>query len=144
MHTLKTTTFVSAALLSLLLSACGGSGSPYPGDGSATTSSSVSSGSVDTTVPKAIGFGSGSNFTEGTIGVGNGSTNLAPGASTLLTINIVSSTNTLVTTPVQVTFNSNCYAAGEALLANGAEATNKVTTDIGQATITYAQGLCWR
>ncbi|HCS63490.1 MAG TPA: hypothetical protein DIW64_05050 [Cellvibrio sp.] len=140
MHTLKTTTIVSAAVLSLLLSACGGGGdSPLLNTGN--SSSSVSSGTVDTTEPRAIGFGSGSNFTDGTIGV-NGGSDLAPGTSTILTINIVSSTNTLVTTPVQVTFNSSCYAAGEAELTKGTETTNKVTTDIGQATITYTAKGC--
>lgn len=140
MHTLKTTTIVSAVVLSLLLSACGGgSDSPLINNGN---TSSASSGSVDTTDPKAIGFGNGSSFTEGVIGVGNGSTNLAPGASTNLTINIVSGTNTLVTTPVQVTFNSSCYAAGEAVLTRGVDVTNKVTTEIGQATITYSAKGC--
>jgi hypothetical protein len=138
MHTLKTTTIVSAAFISLLLSACGGgSDSPLLNSGN---SSTASSGSVSTTDPTAIGFGSGSSFTEGAIGAGN--TNLAPGASTTLTINIVSSTNTLVTTPIQVTFNSGCYASGEAVLSQGTEITNKVTTDIGQASITYAAKGC--
>lgn len=136
MHTLKTTTIVSAAVLSLLLSACGGGGdSPLLNGGN-----NSSGGSVDTTDPRAIGLGSGSSFTEGAIGVAN--KNLAPGASTNLTINIVSSTNTLVTTPVQVTFNSSCYAAGEAVLTQGTEVTNKVATDIGQATITYSAKGC--
>ncbi|MDO8341603.1 MAG: hypothetical protein Q7T48_00225 [Cellvibrio sp.] len=138
MHTLKTTTIVSAAVLSLLLSACGGGGdSPLINPGN---SSTASSGSVNTTDPAAIGFGSGSSFTEGAIGAGN--TDLMPGASTNLTINIVSSTSTLVTTPIQVTFNSSCYASGEAVLSQGTEMTNKVTTDIGQASITYAAKGC--
>ena len=146
MHTLKKTTIVSAALISLLLSGCGGSSDIGGGSGNTSanssnlSSSSVSSGAIDTTSPEKIGFGSGSSFVEGTIGVGNG--NLSPGGTTNLTINIVSSTDTLVTTPVEVIFNSRCYAAEEATLSAGGTSTNKVTTEIGQATISYKAAGC--
>lgn len=141
MQTLKTTTIVSAAALSLLLSACGGGGdSPLvtgPGN-----SSSVSSGTVDTTTPTSIGLGSGADFVAGQIGVGIGNTTLSPGGTTTLTINVVSPTNTLVTNPVNVTFNSVCVASGEAILKNGTTVTNSVATNNGQATITYTANGC--
>ncbi|WP_331344700.1 hypothetical protein [Cellvibrio sp. UBA7661] len=139
MHTLKTTTIVSAAALSLLLSACGGgSDSPLISGGS----SSVSSGTVDTTTPTSIGLGSGADFVSGQIGVGIGNATLSPGGSTTLTINVVSPTNTLVTNPVNVTFNSVCVASGEAILKNGDTTTNNVSTSNGQATITYTANGC--
>ncbi|WP_049631710.1 hypothetical protein [Cellvibrio sp. pealriver] len=139
MHTLKTTTIVSAAALSLLLSACGGGGdSPLINGGS----SSVSSGTVDTTTPTSIGLGSGADFVAGQIGVGIGNATLSPGGSTTLTINVVSPTNTLVTNPVNVTFNSVCVASGEAILKNGDTTTNNVSTTNGQASITYTANGC--
>lgn len=140
MHTLKTTTIVSAALISLLLSACGGSGSPMSNQGG--SSSSVSSGTVDTTTPTAIGLGSGSDFVAGQIGSGIGSATLSPGGITTLTVNVVSPTNTLVTNPISIIFNSVCVANGEAILKNGDVATNSVSTNNGQATITYTANGC--
>jgi len=139
MHTLKTTKIVSAALISLLLSGCGGSSSLSPSQGA---SSSISSGTVDTTTPTAIGLGSGSDFVAGQIGVGIGSTTLSPGGSTTLTVNVVSPTNTLVTNPISITFNSVCVAAGEAILKSGDTVTNNVSTTNGQATITYTANGC--
>lgn len=138
MHTLKTTTIVSAALISLLLSACGGSGSPISNQGS----SSVSSGTVDTTTPTSIGFGSGSDFAAGQIGTGIGNATLSPGGSTTLTVNVVSPTNTLVTNPINITFNSVCVAAGEAILKSGDNVINNISTTNGQATITYTANGC--
>jgi hypothetical protein len=137
MQILKTTTIVS--VLSLLLSACGGgSDSPLVGGGS----SSISSGTVDTTTPTSIGLGSGADFVAGQIGVGIGNATLSPGGTTTLTVNVVSPTNTLVTNPVNVTFNSVCVASGEAVLKNGTTVTNSVATNNGQATITYTANGC--
>ena len=138
MHTLKTTTIVSAAFISLLLSACGGSGSPISSQGS----SSVSSGTVDTTTPTSIGFGSGSDFASGQIGTGIGNATLSPGGSTTLTVNVVSPTNTLVTNPINITFNSVCVAAGEAILKSGDSVISNISTTNGQATITYTANGC--
>jgi hypothetical protein len=150
MHTLKTTTIVSAALISLLLSACGGDGSQVANQGGqSSNSSSVSSGStsssgvVNTTDPKAIGFGSGSSFIEGAIGVGVGDGTLAAGGQTTLTVNIVSETNTLVTQDMTVTFNSVCVAAGEAQLTTQlGESARSITTTGGEATIVYTAKGC--
>jgi hypothetical protein len=143
MHTLKTTTIVSAALISLLLSACGGSGSPLSNQGG-TSSNSVSSGAIDTTSPAFIGFGFDSSFVEGQIGVSIGAATLSPGGSTNLTVNIVSSTKTLASAPMQITFNSPCIASGEAKLTNstGGSTSNIVSSNFGEATITYTANGC--
>ncbi len=140
MHTLKTTTIVSAALLSILLSACGGSSS-ISNQGSS-SSSSVSSGAIDTTSPAYIGYGSDNNFADGQIGVSIGAATLSPGGSTNLTVNIVSSTKTLASTSLQVTFNSPCIASGEAKLTANNIASNVVTSTFGEATVTYTANGC--
>ncbi|HEX7762523.1 MAG TPA: hypothetical protein VF433_02780, partial [Cellvibrio sp.] len=149
MQTLKTTTIVSAAFLSLLLSACGGGGSspldPRPNSSSSSSAGQLSSGaasSIDTISPADIGRGDGSTFVSGEIATSHTTAELAAGASTNLSVSIVSSTNTLITTPIEVTFNSRCLAAGEATLTSGATTTNKVSTDIGQAGITYTAKGC--
>jgi hypothetical protein len=154
MRTLKTTTIVSAAILSLLLSACGGGGSspldPPRASSSATTSSSPNPGSsgasssIDTTSPAEIGRGDGDTFVAGQIAVSHTTAELPAGAATTLTVSIVSSTNTLVTAPVEVTFNSRCYGSDEATLTvgNSTTNTNKVTTDLGQARVTYTAKGC--
>lgn len=140
MHTLKTTKIVSAVFISLALSACGGgANSPLDPKGS---SSSLSSGAVDTTSPKAIGYGFDSSFTNGQIGVSIGDAALSPGGSTNLTVNIVSSTNTLAATPVQITFNSPCIASGEAKLTVGTTTTNVITSSFGEATVSYTANGC--
>ncbi|MEN0035676.1 MAG: hypothetical protein AAGC78_01355 [Cellvibrio sp.] len=141
MHTLKTTTIVSAAAISLLLSACGGSGSPIKSS-TGSSSSSVSSGVVDTTTPTSLGYGSGNDFVAGEIAVGIGGSNLSPGGTTTLTVTVVSPTKTLVTNAVTVTFNSVCVASGEATLGNGDSGANSVATNNGQATITYTANGC--
>lgn len=132
MQTYKTTKIVSAALISLLLAACGG--------GEDVTAENPDG--VDTTSPVAIGSGSGSSFDEGVIAVGIGDNDLPAGGSTSLTVNIVSSTNTLVNTSTDITFNSPCIAAGEAILSVGSTLTNKVTAPNGEATITYKANGC--
>jgi hypothetical protein len=140
MHIPKTTTLVSTVFIGLLLSACGG-GSSSPLNPKPSTSAGATS-SINTTLPNNIGRGSGSNFVAGEIAVGEGTTDLPAGGTTSLTVNIVSSTNNLVTTAVEVTFNSRCYAEGAATLKKGSIATNKVSTEIGQATISYSATGC--
>jgi len=136
MHTLKTTTFVSAALISLLLSACGGSGSPMNNTGG-------SGGDIDTTSAQKIGSGSGGEFKEGEVGVTNGMTALSAGGSTTLTVYVVSSTNTPVTATTKVSFISSCIAANKAILKNAAgSVANSVDTVNGRATMTYTANGC--
>lgn len=134
MYTNRTTKFVSAAFISLLLAACGG--------GENLVNEEENPDGVDTTSPVAIGNGSGSSFEEGEIAVGIGSGTLSAGGTTSLTVNIVSSTNTLVTTATEITFNSACIAAGEAIVTVGGTTTNKVTAENGEATVTYKANGC--
>ncbi len=143
MQTLKTTKIVSAAFISLILSACGGgSSSPLDPPKSSVSSMSFSSGVVDTTSPVAIGYGFDSNFAKGQIGVGIGDAPLGAGGTTNLTVNIVSATNTLAATATSITFNSPCIASGEARLTVNGTATNVVTSSFGEATITYTANGC--
>ena len=161
---------ITAALISLLISACGGgsssqldnvplssakkssssrsSGSSATGGNSSTTnsnaiSSASSVSSINPTSPQKIGNGSGEDFAEGVIDVGIGSGSLAYGGSTSLNVSVVTNTNELVTTPVEVTFDSTCFSAGDAVFtdANGDEVTSITTTD-GEASITYTVTTC--
>lgn len=146
MHTLKTTKIVSAAIISLILSACGGGtgGSPLDPQTSNSGNSNSSSSSVDTTTPTFIGFGFDTSFAPGQIGVSIGDATLSPGGSTNLTVNIVSSTKTLASSPIDIIFNSPCIASGEAKLSvnNVAVTGNKVTSNFGEATVTYTANGC--
>lgn len=136
MHTLKTTTIVSAALISLLLSACGGSGSPMNGN-------TGGGGDVDTTSAQKIGAGSGGEFKEGLIGVTNDVTALSAGGSTTLTVYVVSSTNTPVTATTTVSFISSCIAANKAIIKDAAgQVASSVPTVNGRATMTYTANGC--
>ncbi|ACE84839.1 Ig-like domain-containing protein [Cellvibrio japonicus] len=149
-----TTKLISAALLSLLISACGGGdSSPLDGYKSSTgnsstgsdtnTSGSSSFSSVDSVTARKIGFGSGTSFVNGQIGIGILSETLSAGGSTTLTVNIVSDTNTLVTSNIAVRFNSKCVAAGEAVLTDQlGVAAQTVTSTSGEATIVYTAKGC--
>lgn len=147
MHNVKKTKVVSAALISLLLSACGGGSSspldpPKNPSSSGGSGGSVSSGAVDATTPSDLGSGTGDSFVPGALVVGIGGATLSPGGTTTLSVNVVSPTNTLVTNPVVITFNSVCVANGEAVLKSGDATTNQVSTTNGQATITYTATGC--
>jgi hypothetical protein len=151
MQTLKTKTIVSAAFLSLLLSACGGGGSspldpPKASSGASTSATQPSSGaasSVDTVSPQKIGAGSGANFREGEMDATNGLTNLSAGGFTTLNVYVVTSTNTPAAAPITVSFISDCVAAGKATLTNSANApATSATTLNGRATINYKANGC--
>jgi protocatechuate 3,4-dioxygenase beta subunit len=152
MHTLKTTTIVSAAFLSLLLTACGGgSSSPLdpPRSSSANVSSSaaqLSSGaasSVDTVSPQKLGAGTGANFREGVIEVTNDLTNLSAGGATTLSVYVVTSTDTPAATAIQVSFISDCVSSGKAILKNSAnEEVTTISTINGRASINYNANGC--
>lgn len=135
--------FIKATIFSLVvfLAACGGD-KPTDSDGNINTSTGTNTSSVNTNTPSKIGFGSGNAFVSGTIGVGVGNNQLSAGGITTLTVNIVNSSNALVTTSSQVTFNSPCYASGESIFKVGTAETNKITTDTGEATITYQANGC--
>lgn len=151
MRTLKTTTIVSAAFLSLLLSACGGGGSspldPRPTSSGASTSaaqpSSGAASSVDTVTAQKLGAGTGANFREGEIDATNGLTNLSAGGFTTLSVYVVTSTNTPAATTTEVSFISDCVAAGKATLTNSANAAaTSASTLNGRATINYRANGC--
>lgn len=128
--------FISLLLSSLLLVACGGSKPAGEGGGGGTPQTQ------DTTIPAKFGYGSGSNFESGKINIGIGSDTLSAGGTVSLTVNVVNSSNTLVTSPVNITFNSPCFAAGEAIFkVNGLE-TNKTVSENGEATVTYQANGC--
>ncbi len=143
--------FLGATLLSLVLTACGGgkgsalqntlNGTPSSGASSSFTSE-VSNGGVDTISPTKLGNGESATFAEGVIGLNNSTEALSAGGTAILNITVVSSTNTLVTTPVDVTFNSPCVASGEAVLRVGTVVGNKVTATNGAASIVYTANGC--
>jgi hypothetical protein len=131
-----------------LLAGCGGEVKKIGSTDSSTsstsnsTSTSTATSSLASTNPAKIGSGSGNNFVNGVIAVGVGSNQLSAGGATTLTINVVDSQNALATSSVQVTFNSLCFAAGESKFKVGTSETNKITTDTGEATITYQANGC--
>lgn len=137
-----------ALSMSIMLSACGGGDSSALENtrnvlnGTSTTVTTDSSGgAVDTTSPQKLGKGSGTSFVNGEIEVSGDLINsmLAAGGTAVLTVNVVSSTNNLVTTPLDITFSSDCK---EAILKSGTTATNQVTTTNGSATIDYVANGC--
>lgn len=137
MHNLNKTTFVSAALISLLLSACGGSGSPL------NNNNGGSGGEVDTTTAQKIGSGTGDNFINGRIGVSNNITQLSAGGVTTLEVYVVSSTNSPVVTATPITFISSCISANKAILKNSAgEVASTTSTINGRATMVYTANGC--
>lgn len=150
---IKTLKLLCAASIGLILSACGGgSGSTLDNtigkingasSSSATNASNSNSSAVDTTSPQKIGYiQQNGTFSENVIGSNKPAGDLSAGGTVVLTINVVSSTNTLVTTPVEITFNSPCVATGEAILKVGTTATNKVTATNGSASIAYTANGC--
>lgn len=133
---------VNTTLLTIMTTACGG------GSGSALeshTNPSSSTSSANAVSASKLGYGSGGEFREGIIhvaGPSDGGT-LSAGGTTRLTVNLVNTANTLVTEPTTVTFNSTCYASGEAIFSNEAGTpTNKITTDNGEASITFKDNGC--
>lgn len=151
MRTLKTTTIVSAAFLSLLLSACGGGSSspldPQPiSSGASTSATQPSSGaasSVDTVTAQKLGAGTGDNFRDGQIDATNNLTDLSAGGFTTLNVYVVTSTNTPAAATTEVSFISDCIAAGKATLTNSANLpATSVSTLNGRATINYKANGC--
>ena len=150
------TQILGASLISVMITACGGADTSLlnpPSSSVAAIASSLAASSkaadtsaafssVDSTSPKKLGKGYGDNFVEGVIATNITSGTLSAGGTTILTINVVSDSKTLVTTPVGITFNSPCIAAGEAILSVGTTLTNKVSADNGEASILYTANGC--
>ncbi len=151
MQTKTTFKLLGATLLSLILTACGGgdgsalqntlNGSQSSSNSSAFTgnqsSTAGSASSIDAISFSNIGYGTGSTFIAGTIGVGIGTNTLSAGGETSLTVNLVSSTGTLITQNLTVTFNSKCFAQKKANLSS-----TTVQTSTGEATTTYTAKGC--
>ncbi len=131
---IKTTfKFLSATLVSLILTACGG------GDGSA-LDNTINNGSSSTgsgTKNWRIGNGSGSAFISGAIGTSTSGT-LFEGDVAQLNIIVVDDQGNLTSEIKQVAFDSPCVAAGLSTIAGG----NSVSTINGSANIQYKVGKC--
>lgn len=136
----------SILLLAAGLAACGGGSSSgtalddFNGNGGGNNNGSGSD-------VAQIGNGAGGNFVPGEIGVEIEGSALSAGGTTLLTVTVVNN-GALITDTVDVTFNSPCFAAGEALLTpqgsipDDQQNLNIVETNNGQATIRYTANGC--
>lgn len=141
MQTQTVIKFIAAALISLLISACGG-GDSSPLDGY-NNGGNGGNGNVDTTSPQKIGAETGDDFRNGEIGTTNDITTLSAGGSTTLSVYIVSSTNTPISESMSVSFISDCVAANKAILrSTGGDEVSAVSTINGRATITYTANGC--
>lgn len=138
--------FLASLIFSLTLAACGG-GSDTPsrldniGDGGDGTTDTP--GGDDSNDPAQLGRGSAENFVAGEIEVGIGDSALSPGGDTSLSVTLVNGEGELVTSAVNVTFNSECIADGSSLLVGtDSEGGNSVSTNNGRATVTYRANGC--
>jgi hypothetical protein len=148
----KVLSLAAVAALSVCLAACGGGDSPSTLDSGATSSSSggsssggSSSGSSSggtTKTTYSMGNGVGSSFQSGMIGLA--STSLAAGATTSVTLDIVDQTGTLYTntSPVTVTFSSQCLSNGLAVLAANGTTGVTIATTTGTINGTYTAKGC--
>jgi hypothetical protein len=87
-----------------------------------------------------IGRGVGAGFEPQVIGIA--APGISAGGSTSLSVTFVRQDNSLHTSPVTVTFNSPCVAAGTADFRVGGQSQRTVTTTTGQANITYVATGC--
>jgi hypothetical protein len=104
--------------------------------GALTASVTVAVAPSSTTTTVNIGNGSGAAFQPNVLAVAVPS--LSAGGSTSVVVSIVRSDNTLYTSPATLTFNSPCIAANRAAIQPQAT----VTTQTGQATVTYVASGC--
>ncbi len=139
---------LAALLLGLTLTACGGgdSGSRLDniGDDNPGGDNGGGDGPGDENEPAQLGRGSADSFVAGEIEVGLPEGNsLSPGGSTTLAVTMVNSDGELVTSSVEVSFNSDCLASGRSVLtANGEEIGTTVSTNNGRAEVTYTANGC--
>jgi len=139
--------FLASLIFSLTLAACGGN-SDTPsrldniGDGGGDGSTDIPGGD-DSNNPAQLGRGSAENFVAGEIEVGIGDSALSPGGDTSLSVTLVNGEGELVTSAVNVTFNSDCIASGSSqLIGTDTEGGNSVSTANGRATVTYRANGC--
>ncbi|WP_051235481.1 hypothetical protein [Marinimicrobium agarilyticum] len=140
---------LAALLLGLTLTACGGgdSGSRLDNINDGNTGGGNGGGDdgpVGENEPAQLGRGSADSFVAGEIEVGlpEGSS-LAPGGTTTLVVTMVNNNGELVTSAVDVSFNSDCLASGRSVLtSNGEEVGTTVSTNNGRAEVTYSANGC--
>lgn len=135
MQTKTTFKFLSATLMSLVLTACGG-GSGSALDNSKPGNASSSNSSISTSL--RIGSGTGSNFVSGAITSTASSTTLFEGDQVQLSVNVVDDQGTPTTSIVKVKFDSPCLAANLSTIAGD----TTVNTINGTATVQYQVGKC--
>ncbi len=150
---------LTAFLLSITLAACGGgdndsrldgvnnnggTGGNTGGDSTGGDSTGDdNSGDEDENEPAQLGRGSADSFVSGEIEVGIGNSTLSPGGSTTLAVTMVNGAGELITSAVDVTFNSDCIASGSAILSSsGEDIGSTVSTNNGRAEITYSANGC--
>jgi hypothetical protein len=123
--------YISALLIAVLVTGCGGSSDSFTSPGSSGTSTGTNTGGNGGSTASAVklGSGTGSAFSSGILSVATSS--LSAGGSTTVTATLVDSAGNPYTTPVDVTFVSTCLATGNATL------TSPVTTVAGLAVSTY-------
>ncbi len=130
MQTKTTFRFLSASLISLMLSACGGGG-----EGSALDNINNGPGTVGATTK--IGSGSGSSFVSGAI-ASTASSTLFEGDKTQLSVTIVDGQNAPTANKIKVKFDSPCLASSLSTIAGD----STVETINGTATVQYQVGKC--
>lgn len=126
---------IGAISLLTALAACGS------GLSSSTTSTGSGSGS-GSGVTFEIGFGAGSAFAKGVVGLSSGT--LSAGGSTSVTVNVANPDGSPFTGSVTITFISPCFQNGLAQFSVTGDPTptNSVTTTTGQGVITYSAKGC--
>ncbi len=87
-----------------------------------------------------MGNGSGGSFQVGQIGISN--SGLSAGGSTSLTVSLVQSGGVLYTGSADISFNSQCIAAGTAEIRQNGQKVTTVSTQTGLATVTYVAVGC--
>lgn len=132
MQTKTTFKFLSATLMSLILTACGG------GSGSALDNTLNGSSSSTGSTTLRIGSGTGSSFVSGAIQTTASSTTLFEGDKAQLSVNVVDGQGNPTNSIVKVTFDSPCLASNLSTIAGD----STVNTVNGTATIQYQVGKC--
>lgn len=131
MQTKTTFRFLSASLISLMLSACGGGG------GSSALDNTINNGSGSGGTTIKIGSGSGSSFVSGAI-ASTASSTLFEGDKTQLSVTIVDGQNVPTANKIKVKFDSPCLASNLSTIAGD----STVETINGTATAQYQVGKC--
>ncbi len=132
MQTKTTFKFLSSALISLLLAACGG------GSGSALDNTiNGTTGNTGSTTLR-IGSGTGANFVSGAVTSTASSTTLFEGDKAQLSVNVVDGQGNPTTNIIKIKFDSPCLAANLSTIAGD----STVNTVNGTATIQYQVGKC--